>query len=160
MTTQQIFSRPDVLFYRTAAPAFRQHALSGSVTVGRYSGPDQPTLYLCLSPEGVEAALRAHRHQRAEASEILRIRVTANNIFDLRDTRALHHAGIDMRDAIAPWQEVVTAGGTPRSWRVRRQPEISGAAGLTDPSRKAPGLWHLVLFHWNQGAGVTAELAD
>ena len=27
--------------------------------------------------------------------------------------------------------------------------EAQGADGLIDPSRKAPGLWHLVLFRWN-----------
>ena len=160
MTTHTIFTRVDGLFYRATDPAFRQYALSGSVTTGRYSAIDQPTLYLSSSPEGVEVAMQAHRNQRSAVTEILRIRVTANNIFDLRDPLALQYAGINIDDAIAPWQEIIAAGNTPRSWRVRRQLEALGAAGLIDPSRKAPGLWHLVLFQWNQGAGVSAELAE
>lgn len=160
MTNHEFLTRIDGLFYRAADPAFREYALSGSVTAGRYSAVSQPTLYLSSSPEGVEAAMLAHRTQRAPASEILCIRVAANNIFDLRDTHALQYAGIDINDAIAPWQEIVAAGDTPRSWRVRQRLEALGAAGLIDPSRKAPGLWHLVLFQWNQGAGVRAELID
>ncbi len=159
MATHDIFTHIDGLFYRATDPEFRQYALSGSVTAGRYSAFNQPTLYLSSSPEGVEAAMLAHRDQRAPASEILRIRVTANNIFDLRDPQARQFAGIDIKDAIAPWQEIVAAGNTPRSWLVRKRLEALGAAGLIDPSRKAPGLWHLVLFQWNQGAGVSAELA-
>lgn len=160
MTTHTIFTRVDGLFYPATAPAFRQYALSGPVTAGRYSAIGQPTLYLSSSPEGVEVAMQAHRGQRAPATEILRIRVTASNIVDLRDPVALQHAGIDINDAIAPWQEIVGAGGIPRSWRVRQQLEALGAAGLIDPSRKAPGLWHLVLFRWNQNAEVIAELAE
>jgi pentose-5-phosphate-3-epimerase len=29
----------------------------------------------------------------------------------------------------------------------------AGANGLIDPSRKRPGLWHLVLFRWNEANG-------
>ena len=50
--------------------------------------------------------------------------------------------------------------GTPRSWHVRAQLEAMGAQGLIDPSRKAPGLWHLVLFAWNQNGTAKVELSE
>jgi hypothetical protein len=31
---------------------------------------------------------------------------------------------------------------------------------LIDPSRKAPGLWHLVLFSWNQDNAPQVHLVD
>ncbi|WP_368074223.1 hypothetical protein [Curtobacterium sp. SGAir0471] len=37
----------------------------------------------------------------------------------------------------------------PTSWLVRDRLVALGADGLIDPSRKRPGLWHLVLFRWN-----------
>ncbi len=97
--------------------------------------------------------MQAHKANRSAQQEIMQLRVHAARIFDLRNAAALTAAGIDLADAVAPWQEIVAAGGTPSSWRVRQQLETLGAAGLIDPSRKAPGLWHLVLFSWNSGAG-------
>ncbi|WP_431190959.1 RES family NAD+ phosphorylase [Kosakonia cowanii] len=141
------------IFYRAIDPAYRELALAGSRNPGRYSSAEQPTLYLSSSPEGVEAAMQAHKSNRSADLEIIRLRVHAVRVFDLRNADALSAAGIDLRDAVAPWQEIVAAGGTPSSWRVRQQLETLGAAGLIDPSRKAPGLWHLVLFSWNRGVG-------
>ncbi|MDY7526362.1 RES domain-containing protein [Cryobacterium sp. 10I1] len=57
--------------------------------------------------------------------------------------------GIDLADAVAPWQDIAKAGDEPSSWQVRRRLEALGANGLVDPSRKRPGLWHLTLFRWN-----------
>lgn len=91
-------------FFRAIDPAYRDFALAGSRSAGRYSRPEQPTLYLGSSPEGVEAAM-------------------------------------------------------PSSWRVRAQLEAVGASGLVDPSRKRPGLWHLVLFRWNEPGAPTVTLA-
>ena len=42
------------------------------------------------------------------------------------------------------------AGEVPSSWAVRRRLEEAGAHGLIEPSRTAPGLWHLTLFCWNE----------
>nr|WP_315081967.1 RES family NAD+ phosphorylase [uncultured Kosakonia sp.] len=141
------------IFYRAIDPAYRDLALAGSRNAGRYSRADQPTLYLSSSPEGVDAAMQAHKANRSAQQEIIQLRVHAARIFDLRNAAALTAAGIDLADAVAPWQEIVASGGTPSSWCVRQRLETLGAAGLIDPSRKAPGLWHLVLFSWNNGTG-------
>lgn len=93
----------------------------------------------------------AHRDVRAASLEILAVRVRADRIIDLRDRASREVVGVLMEDAIAPWQEVVARGGNPRSWSVRARLDAAGAQGLIDPSRKAPGLWHLVLFSWNTG---------
>lgn len=141
------------IFYRAIDPAYRDLALAGSRNPGRYSSAEQPTLYLSSSPEGVDAAMKAHKANRSAELEIIQLRVHAARIFDLRNAAALSAAGIDLADAVAPWQESVASGGAPSSWHVRQRLESLGAAGLIDPSRKAPGLWHLVLFSWNKGAG-------
>lgn len=142
-------------FYRAIDPAFQEYAIAGSRSAGRYSRADQPTLYLSSSVEGVEAAMIAHRDARASALQIVEIDVEADRIVDLRDAAALEELGIMPADATAPWQEIAASGGTPSSWVVRERLIQAGAHGLIDPSRKRPGLWHLVLFRWNE-AGAPA----
>ncbi|WP_235940730.1 RES family NAD+ phosphorylase [Paramicrobacterium fandaimingii] len=146
-------------FYRAIDPSFRQFAIAGSRSAGRYSRPHQPTLYLSSSVEGVEAAMIAHRDQRSPALEVMAVEVEARSIVDLRDTAALEATGVTFADAIAPWQETVASGGTPSSWAVRDTLVARGANGLIDPSRKKPGLWHLVLFRWNEADAPTVRLA-
>ena len=67
-------------------------------------------------------------------------------------------AGIQLSDALAPWQAIADAGGTPPSWVVRDRLIEIGANGLIDPSRKSPGLWHLVLFRWNVDGAPTVRV--
>lgn len=147
-------------FYRAVDPAHRASALHGSRSAGRYSPPDVPTLYPSASRDGVAAAMAAHAVERASDLDVLRFEVVAHRIADLRAHDALRAVGIDPADAAADWQDTVAAGGSPSSWRVREALEQRGAHGLIDPSRKRPGLWHLVLFRWNRpGAPVVREIA-
>ncbi|GAA1415831.1 hypothetical protein AUR04nite_33010 [Glutamicibacter uratoxydans] len=102
--------------------------------------------------------MAAHKDNRAMALETLRLSVEADGIVDLRNGKALAALGIDLSDAIAPWQETVAEGGSPRSWLVRDQLIAAGANGLIDPSRTKPGLWHLVLFRWNMPDNPTVRV--
>ena len=145
-------------FYRAIDPQFREYAITGSRSAGRYSRPEEPTLYLSSSVDGVEAAMIAHKDARSSSLEIIEIEVEATGIIDLRDSSALAKIGIDLADAVAPWQDVATSGGTPSSWTVRDRLIEAGANGLIDPSRKRPGLWHLVLFRWNEGDGPSVRV--
>lgn len=145
-------------FYRAIDPNFREFAIAGSRSVGRYSRAHEPTLYLSSSVDGVEAAMIAHKDARSVKLEIVEIDVEASGIVDLRDANTLEAAGIDLADAVAPWQDIAAAGGTPSSWAVRDRLLEVGANGLIDPSRKSPGLWHLVLFRWNQADAPTVRL--
>lgn len=146
-------------FYGAINPQFREFALAGPRSAGRYSRAHEPTLYLSSSVEGVEAAMVAHKDARSEALEIIEIDVEACRIVDLRDADAVNALGIDLAHAIAPWQEIVAAGGTPSSWSVRDRLLEAGANGLIDPSRKNPGLRHLVLFRWNETDAPTVRIA-
>ncbi len=143
------FVRLAGVFYRAVDPRYRDLALKGSRAAGRYSSPGQPALYLSASPEGVEAAMAAHRTTGSPARAVLAFEVEADRIFDLRNHRQCAAASIEPTDAQAPWQEAATQGGEPPSWRVANRLRDLGANGLIDPSRKAPVLWHLVLFNWN-----------
>lgn len=146
-------------FYRAVDPVHRATALAGSRSAGRYSPPDVRTLYLSASRAGVVAAMLAHTSARSPALDVLTLQVRAGRIVDLRDHEALRSIGIDPADAAADWQEIVAADGSPPSWHVRTVLEERGALGLIDPSRRRPGLWHLVLFRWNRpGAPQVDEI--
>lgn len=158
-TSDELFTRVAGTFYRAVDPAHRSQALAGSRAAGRYSPPGSPTLYLSSSLQGVQAAMIAHRDERVAELEIVEVHVEAEKIVDLRDQAALQTAGVDLSDAVAPWQQIVADGGEPSSWDVRRRLERLGAAGLIDPSRRQPVLWHLTLFRWNDDdGGPTAAL--
>ncbi|MBB5640161.1 RES domain-containing protein [Cryobacterium roopkundense] len=116
-----VWSRISGLFYRAVDPAHQYRALLGSRLAGRYSEPSQPTLYLSSSPQGVDAAMIAHTRGRVAELILLEFHVEAHNIVDLRDPAVLLATGIDLADAVAPWQEIVKAGGEPSSWHVRRR---------------------------------------
>ena len=135
-------------FFRTVDPRYKDGALSGSRAPGRYSRGNQKTLYLSASRAGTEAAMIAHQNCETRPQCTLRFHVQAENIFDLRDEQALHDVRVAAGDPFVNWQEVVAKGQEPLSWRVRDWVEAQGAMGLIDPSRRAPGLWHLVLFQW------------
>lgn len=154
---EDIFRPVAGLFYRAVDPRYLQTSLAGSRNAGRYSNPEQPTLYLSSSPKGVEAAMIAHTANRAKQLQIVAVSVKAQRIFDLRNEKARIQAGISLEDATAPWQDCVARGTTPPSWHVRDRLVALGAQGLIDPSRKAPGLWHLVLFNWNGHDQPTIE---
>lgn len=97
--------------------------------------------------------MAAHTDARAPRLEVVQVRVEAERIVDLRDADTLARVGVDLADAVAPWQDTAAHGGTPPSWGVRETLDAAGAAGIIDPSRTKPGLWHLVLFDWNSGEG-------
>lgn len=145
-------------FYRALDPAHRDQALAGSRSAGHYSRADQPTLYFSSSPQGVQAAMAAHGGTRGDL-EVMDFEVHAHDVVDLRDPAAVRVAGVNLADAVGPWQGVVASGGTPSSWAVRRRLEEIGAHGMIDPSRTRPGLWHLVLFTWNTPHGAHVEAA-
>ncbi len=136
-------------FFRAVDAAHADVALAGSRRAGRYSAPDQPTLYLSASRDGVAAAMIAHGGEAAPMRAVLGFKVMATDIFDLRDGAAIVTVRGAAGDPFAGWQEPAARGNEPPSWRVRGWIEAQGANGLIDPSRQAPGLWHLVLFRWN-----------
>jgi RES domain-containing protein len=89
-----LFTRVEGVFYRAVDPAYRAYALAGSRTPGRYSSAAQPTLYLSATPEGVDAAMAAHRDRRGAGRAIVRVHVQATGICDLRDAAALAALGV------------------------------------------------------------------
>ncbi|NQX22927.1 RES domain-containing protein [Curtobacterium sp. VKM Ac-2852] len=102
----------------------------------------------------------AHNDVQPEAVDIVAIDVEASGIVDLRDVSAVKAVGIDLGDALSPWRTIPETGRTPRSSTVRDRLIEVGADGLIDPSRKSPGLWHLVLFRWNVADAPSARLLD
>ena len=141
-------------FYREVDREKWAQALAGSRGPGRYSREGQPTLYLSASRAGVEAAMQAHRAGKP-AGTVLAFDVRAHGVFDLRLPEALSTVRREAGDPLSDWQTALARGDVPGSWRARDWIEATGAKGLIDPSRRAPGLWHLVLFRWNSPGAAT-----
>lgn len=99
----------------------------------------------------------AHTETRPSNLETLAFDVQATEIADLRQRELMASLGIDVDAAAAPWQDDFASGREPASWGIRNKLIELGAHGLIDPSRKRPGLWHLTLFDWNNGAGPSVR---
>ncbi|MBL4787484.1 MAG: RES family NAD+ phosphorylase [Cohaesibacteraceae bacterium] len=146
------FVKVEGQFYRTIDVQYLDQVLDGSIAPGRYSSSSQKTLYMSASEQGVAAAMIAHSDGTTSARSLVKLDIVAENIFDLRDADACKAVGINSTDAAQPWQDVVARNEVPRPLLIANKLRDNGANGLIDPSRKAPGLWHLVLFNWNQDA--------
>ncbi len=153
-----LFNYVEGVFYRTIDPIYRDKIIAGSRLPGRYSTSEQPTLYLSATQQGMNAAINVHKANRSTEKEVRRIKVTGDQIFDLLDEAACKTANIELCSAISPWQPDVSEGRKPRSWAVRDRIIQLGGVGLIDPSRQIPGLWHLVLFQWNQENAPQVEV--
>src|SRR5699024_12448663 len=81
------------IFYRAVDPAFADRAVTGSRSIGRYSWPDAPALYLSASREGVAAAMIAHRDERSPPLSILAVEVAATGIVGARGRPAVAGSG-------------------------------------------------------------------
>ncbi|SJM63240.1 hypothetical protein CZ674_08785 [Agrococcus casei LMG 22410] len=101
-----------------------------------------------------------HTSANDPARTVIAVRVENARVFDLRDADSPDHAGSSLDDAASDWQEQLRENTRPRSWAVRDAIEQTGAHGLIDPSRKSPGLWHLVLFRWNTPGAPTVTVVD
>ena len=53
----------------------------------------------------------SHTRGRVDELVLLKFHVEAQNIVDLRDPAVLFAAGVNLADAVAPWQDIVKTGG-------------------------------------------------
>lgn len=147
-------------FYRAVVDGSLADPLAGSAAAGRYSRANQRTLYMSATEEGVTAAMQAHPLPAGLARTTWSLAVRADKIADLRDEAIFAAIGMRREDALGPWQEALSQGIEPLSWSVRDALVALGANGLIDPSRRANGLWHLVLFQWNVDGGAKVRLGS
>jgi RES domain-containing protein len=130
--------------------------LDGTERAGRYNRLGQRTLYMSGSQTGVAAAMARYGDV---ARTLFRLHVEAEPLVDLRDPDACAALMIDPSCAKEDWIAALDRDEEPSSWLVADQVRSTGAIGLIDGSRRAPGEWHLVLFDWNKTgkALVTVE---
>lgn len=118
-------------FFRAVDPRFLDHAISGSRWAGRYSRPDQPTLYLSCSVEGVEAAMIAHADARPASLEIVPVAVDAPGIVDVREQTATAAFEVEASVVVAPWQDVAAGKSSAVVGSRPLQADAAGANGFS-----------------------------
>jgi RES domain-containing protein len=115
--------------------------------VARFNRLGESALY--LSPD--ETAARVAIGEYIKVDDPPRVLVTYDvapcHVLDLRhpDAQRIYE------QARQPWQSALKRGEDPSSWAaadlIRARADV---AGLFDPSRRRPGLWHITLFRWNE----------
>jgi RES domain-containing protein len=115
----------------------------------RFNRPGQDALY--LSPDEISARVAIGEYVKADDRPrvLLRYEVERCALFDLRhpDAAAVYEL------ARQPWQSALARGDEPKSWTAADDIRQRGHAGLIDPSRRQPGLWHITLLRWNEAGG-------
>lgn len=142
--------------WRAVAAGQEAHALDGTIRTGRYNRPGERTLYMSGSPDGVTAAMARYGDA---ARTLLRLRIEATSLVDLRNAAACAALRVDPSRAKEDWLAAIERGEEPASWPASDRARAIGAAGLIDASRRAPGAWHLVLFRWNVSSAPHVEVA-
>ena len=111
----------------------------------RFNRTGEDALYLSPDETSARVAIAEYVKPGDPPRMLLRYEVAPCSLFDLRHPEAAEVyelARQNWRDAVARRQE-------PPSWQAADHIRKGGHAGLIDPSRRRPGLWHITLFHWN-----------
>ena len=116
---------------------------------GRYHSEPFTTLYMSPFEQWAWTALEVHTKIDDPPRVAVPIDVVGANVLDLRDHEACSACGVEIADAVSPWQDAIRRGEKPLSWAVADKIKQAGFDGLVDKSRRIPEGWHLVLFDWN-----------
>ncbi len=112
----------------------------------RFNRPGQDALYLSPDEESARVGIGEYVKEGDPPRVLLRFEVERCQLVDLRHCDAAPLYAL----AGQPWRRPLAAGIEPNSWRAADQLRRAGHAGLIDPSRRRPGLWHITLFRWNE----------
>lgn len=112
----------------------------------RFNRRGQDALYLSPDAESAHVAIGGDVTCGDTSRVLVPYKLTSSKLVDLRSKNA---AGVyDL--ARRPWRSALESGEDPPSWIAADIVRASGAVGLIDPSRRRPGLWHVILFRWNE----------
>ena len=129
-------------------------------SAGRYHRPGQPALY--ITPHADWATIAIGRYLLADGIEraVVPLGLDRADVFDQRDLAACAALGIDPQAFQVRWNDELSAGREPPSWRASDAARAAGADGIIDVSRGITGGWHVCLFRWNTPGAPQVRIAD
>lgn len=119
----------------------------------RFNRPGQDALYLSPDEESARVAIGEYVGKGDLQRVLLQFEIAACTLLDLRHPQAASLYAL----ARQSWREALTRGEEPKSWHAADIIRESGPAGLIDPSRRRPGLWHITLMRWNEPDAPTVR---
>ena len=125
---------------------------------GRFHHDRQPALYLSPSHNAARVAIDSYYRSNDAARVIVPLKLSGANILDFREVATSDRLGLMGGETTVHWRRERRAKKPATSWRASDAARAAGADGMIYHSRKAPPLWHIVLFAWNQkGAPTLAQ---
>ncbi|OED34645.1 hypothetical protein AB833_32075 [Chromatiales bacterium (ex Bugula neritina AB1)] len=121
---------------------------------GRYNRQGQDALYLSKNEESARVALQKYRKPDDPPRVLVEFQIGSCTVVDLRHSDAINL----FQASRGNWQDSLARGDTPISWEVADSIRDMGHAGLIDPSRKRPDLWHVTLFRWNEAGAPAVKM--
>jgi RES domain-containing protein len=136
-------------FFRILFAHDLPHLMAGAKTPeGRFHHDGEAAFY--MSPSAADAALAVATYLRpGDPPRLIQPLTVAARVVDLRRHEVCAALGLST-EASVEWQVQRAAGLRATSWRASDAARAGGADGMIYASRKEPGRWHVVLFHWNQ----------
>lgn len=129
------------LVYRAHNPRWSFAPLSGVGAArhgGRLNAVGVPALYTSRRMETAWLEAQQGFPFKAQPLTICSYEVDCTDIADLGDAAACQTLGVDPAELACPWEDIVSRGGEPPSWRISRDLTAAGHAGAIVPSF-APG---------------------
>ncbi len=118
-------------------------------SAGRYHRPGEPALYITPQADWATIAIGRYLLSDGIARVVVPLELDGAELFDQRDPAACAALGIDPEQSQVRWNDELTAGREPPSWRASDAARAAGAQGIIDVSRGIAGGWHACLFAWN-----------
>ncbi len=152
-----MFTQVSGHFCKIVTPTHEERVLERGWTsrpAARFNRPREDALYLTQSEESARYALRRYLSESGKTRSLVWYSVSECRVLDLRTRKAAGLAQL----ASQKWDDYVAKGKASPSWKVADWARDNGCAGVIDPSRQKPGLWHLALFFWNDQIGPQVEM--
>ena len=140
------------MVYRAHNPRWSFAPTSGTGAArhgGRFNAMGVPALYTSQRMETAWLEAQQGFPFKAQPLTICSYDVDCADVADLGDADACQACGIDPADLACPWEDIVSRGGEPPSWRVARSLAAAGHAGIIVPSfAPGAGLFHRNVVFW------------
>ena len=125
---------------------------------GRFHHDGQPALYFSPSHNAARVAIDSYYRANDAARVIVPLKLSGANVLDFRRPATSVGLGLTGGETTVHRRRERRAKKPATSWRASDAARAAGADGMIFHSRKAPPLWHIVLFAWNQkGAPTLAQ---
>ena len=152
--------------FRAHNPRWSFSPLSGAGASrygGRFNAVGTPALYTSSRMETAWLEAQQGFAFKAQPLTICSYDVDCADIADLGDVASCHARNTDPADLACSWEDIVSRGGEPPSWRIARSLVEEGHAGIIVPSfalGAGPSDRNIIFWKWSNDLPHRLQVID